>query len=528
MDEPDHAKIAHAIGTDLRERYANALREPFPTHLTGLLAYLAVVEAIGPEHAGEQQSRSESANPARSTEAAYEQAIEMAAQCMLTVARTDEVATAAQAWMLQALRLRGGLADGEQVDRTVLRNVFEDAVSMAVAKALDQALPQILGHSGEVARVEGTVADGLRQNLQRIAEQFPGVHWRAEVERLIEVAKDSRWGHRASTCIRYGIQPKDIADRLYLDSGRDNPINLATEDKSGFSVETSTVDALLDALITRQIDVLVIDPFVSSHSIHENDNAHLNAVVKELGRIAEQANCAVELVHHVRKGARGQSEHSVDDGRGAGALLAAARSARVLNTMSEREAEEYDVKQHERRLFFRVENGKANLARPSGLAVWHRHESISIGNGDDVGVVTRWNPTSIFENVTPQHLEDVKKLLDEGDYRESAQADDWAGNVVAKVLGLNLTAAAKKRAKALLRHWTSKGVLAIVEKQDKHRNMRRFIKPAAPWKSKCSTMGKSTKKRSQAAICCTAAPHPLGWCRVPQRGSGDILVLAQV
>jgi hypothetical protein len=176
MDEPDHAKIAHAIGTDLRERYANALREPFPTHLTGLLAYLAVVEAIGPEHAGEQQSRSESANPARSTEAAYEQAIEMAAQCMLTVARTDEVATAAQAWMLQALRLRGGLADGEQVDRTVLRNVFEDAVSMAEAKTLDQALPQILGHSGEVARVEGTVADGLRQNLQRIAEQFPGVH----------------------------------------------------------------------------------------------------------------------------------------------------------------------------------------------------------------------------------------------------------------------------------------------------------------------------------------------------------------
>jgi RecA-family ATPase len=81
---------------------------------------------------------------------------------------------------------------------------------------------------------------------------------REEVERRI-----------IATCIHYGIEPGKIADRLYLNSGRDVSINLATENTSGFRLETSTIDALSDALATRRIDVLVIDPFVSSHSIHE-------------------------------------------------------------------------------------------------------------------------------------------------------------------------------------------------------------------------------------------------------------------
>jgi hypothetical protein len=34
---------------------------------------------------------------------------------MVTVARVDQFATAGQAWILEALRLRGGLADGQRV-----------------------------------------------------------------------------------------------------------------------------------------------------------------------------------------------------------------------------------------------------------------------------------------------------------------------------------------------------------------------------------------------------------------------------
>ena len=109
------------------------------------------------------------------TEGAYDHAIEMAARCMVTAARADQFATAAQVWMLEALRLRGGLADGEWVDRTVLRDVLEDAVSMAVAKSMDEPSPTISEHSGEAVHVE-VYADDLRQNLQRIAERFRVTH----------------------------------------------------------------------------------------------------------------------------------------------------------------------------------------------------------------------------------------------------------------------------------------------------------------------------------------------------------------
>ena len=84
-------------------------------------------------------------------------------------------------------------------------------------------------------------------------------------------------------------------------------------------------------------------------------------MAKTWAKIAEETNTSIELVHHVRKGAPGV-ETTVEDGRGAVALLAAARSARVLNVMTESEAEKAGVER--RRSHFRVDNGKANLAPP--------------------------------------------------------------------------------------------------------------------------------------------------------------------
>jgi hypothetical protein len=43
----------------------------------------------------------------------------------------------------------------------------------------------------------------------------------------------------------------------------------------------------------------------------------------------------------------------------------------------------------DRRLYFRVDRGKANMAPPTA-ARWHKFESIELPNGDSVGVVTAW------------------------------------------------------------------------------------------------------------------------------------------
>jgi RecA-family ATPase len=84
--------------------------------------------------------------------------------------------------------------------------------------------------------------------------------------------------------------------------------------------------------VERKIDVLTIDPFVSSHEVSENDNRAIDAVVKAWGRLADECNCSINLVHHVRKG--NGTEANADSARGAKALVDAARSVIVFNRMT--------------------------------------------------------------------------------------------------------------------------------------------------------------------------------------------------
>ena len=100
----------------------------------------------------------------------------------------------------------------------------------------------------------------------------------------------------------YGLTAEDIGNRLFVDSGRDQPLVIATDDPGRRHVIVRpVVDRLVAEIIDKQIDVLIIDPFVSCHEVPENDNTTQDMVVKEWGRVAELGNCAVHLVDHTRK-----------------------------------------------------------------------------------------------------------------------------------------------------------------------------------------------------------------------------------
>jgi hypothetical protein len=168
-----------------------------------------------------------------------------------------------------------------------------------------------------------------------------------ELQRRIEAA-----------ILHYQIAPKEIAGRLFVDTGRQMKICIAEQTKSGTVIQRPVVSAIKAALRENNIGLLSIDPFVASHRVTENDNNAIELVVAEWTEVADETGCAIDLVHHSRK--TGGAEVTVEDGRGAVALLAKARSARVLNTMSEDEAAKAGVEN--RRVHFRVSNGKANLA----------------------------------------------------------------------------------------------------------------------------------------------------------------------
>ena len=146
------------------------------------------------------------------------------------------------------------------------------------------------------------------------------------------------------------------------------------------------MNALADEINARAIDVLVVDPFVSSHQVGENDNGAIDAVAKEWARLADRCNCAIELVHHTRK--TNSEEATTESGRGATALMGAARSGRVLNKMSDEMKDEAGVRD-DPATYFAVTRDKANLA-PVGNREWRRMASVHLANGDCVGVVEAW------------------------------------------------------------------------------------------------------------------------------------------
>jgi hypothetical protein len=269
----------------------------------------------------------------------------------------------------------------------------------------------------------------------------------------------------------FKIEPQDVDGRLYVDSGRDQRCVIAVETEYGARIAKPVYEQIKAQLLERQIDVLTIDPFVSSHEVSENDNRAIDAVVKAWGRLADECNCSINLVHHVRKG--NGAETNADSARGAKALVDAARSVNVFNRMSPDEASLAGIAEDQRGFYFRVQNDKANLAPPD-KAAWYRMNNVSLDNGDQVGVACPWKWPELFEGISTRHLIAVQKAVEGGEWRADTRSSEWVGFAVATALDLDAETS-RKRISKLLKEWVANDALVIVEKPDSNRMMRKFV-----------------------------------------------------
>jgi hypothetical protein len=190
-----------------------------------------------------------------------------------------------------------------------------------------------------------------------------------------------------------------LKGNLFIESGRDVPIKLATRlDRSGVAkVAVPVVEGLIAEITAKKIDVVMIDPFVSSHALGENDNNDLDKLVKDgWGRVCKEGHCCVNLIHHSRKVVAG-AQIGAADARGASSTVDAARDVRVFNPMTKEEAQEMRISIEDRWRFFKVTSDKSNMTARAGSTPWRYMASIKLGNatddlpGDDVGVVTAWD-----------------------------------------------------------------------------------------------------------------------------------------
>lgn len=292
----------------------------------------------------------------------------------------------------------------------------------------------------------------------------------------------------------FNVTAEQIGGRLFTDSGREQEFVIARTEGRDMKIVEPFVKGMVDEIKRREIDVVIIDPFVSTHEVQENDNSAMQRVAAAWVRVASEANCGVELVHHV---AKNQGEVTADSARGGGAFKDKTRSMRVFNAMTPTEAEKAGVV--DPRAYFRVDFGKVNMVA-SGHSQWRRFVSVPLGNGkplfgtpqpgDEIGVVEPWRwPSadvmaeraaearmSIVSDVPDETLAGLKVRLDASDYKADPKGKPWAGDVIMELTGVT----DRKAAKTMLDAWVELGELAVVEQYDQSaRKPRNFVKPAS-------------------------------------------------
>lgn len=266
----------------------------------------------------------------------------------------------------------------------------------------------------------------------------------------------------------HGVAPAAIAGRLFLHSGRARRLVMADFAADGSGIVHPDREAVVDAALQAGIGLIVVDPFVKSHRLDENSNAHMDAAATAWGEVAQRTAAAVLLVHHVRKG----TVTDVEATRGAKSLTDAARSAALLSPMSAEEASALSVPERERWRHVRLDDAKSNMAPRADNARWFRLETVALANGtelypngDSVAAIAAWKPPSPFRDLTTA---DCNRALDaigaghEGHaftpHRAGRGGARWAGTVLVRQFDMEPDEAAR-----ILAIWLRSGLLEETE-----------------------------------------------------------------
>lgn len=280
--------------------------------------------------------------------------------------------------------------------------------------------------------------------------------------------------------IKHNIDREECGDRLFLDSGIVQPLCTATETRDGFTIDEPTFEHLGATIHQWRIRAVVVDPFISSHTVSEASNEAIDAIVKRWKRLAQETGCAVVLVHHTKK--LGGREATAEDGRGAVALRDASRVVLALNPMTEADGKKLGVFDPTvRGSIVRVDMGKANRA-PAERASWFKIEGQCLGNAtpsrpaDNVGVAVEWKRPDLLHGFTSDHLCALQERLGVSAMRENVQATDWVGKAIAEIAGLDLeNEEHKARIKAVLAAWIDDGSLAIDHRDNGKGSVSPFV-----------------------------------------------------
>jgi hypothetical protein len=256
-----------------------------------------------------------------------------------------------------------------------------------------------------------------------------------------------------------------------------------------------TLEGWLRQTIKRlEAELVILDPFIKTHGVGENDNTGIDSVCVLLAQLAVELEIAVDFLHHLRKGP--PDPGNADTGRGASAAKDAARLVYTLSGMTEEEAEQFNIKDEKlRRSLIRQDSAKLNIAPPTVDTVWFRLVGVPLNNGtpdyplgDVVQTVERWVPPDFWEKITTAVANRILDKIDQGPkpgrrYSSATQAKDRAAWPV--VAG-ECPELSERQAKKVIAEWLKTGALVVREHtdaKDRHKKPGLFvgIRPSASW-----------------------------------------------
>ena len=267
----------------------------------------------------------------------------------------------------------------------------------------------------------------------------------------------------------YGLKKDDVYGRLFIDGEDDIKIVMAAEGRDGLVTNDALAAYFQEKIISENITTVIVDPFVSVSQVNENSNTSIQVVVAMFRAIARNANCSVTLVHHTRKG--NGEDANVDSIRGAGSLIGAARTARIINKISVEDAMQLGFPEDQCSGMFRVDDAKQNLAAATDKSLYRRIIGVQIANGEWIGVCISMKKPDHFDSITTKDAMRVQRVVgkqaESDPYRENVQSKQWVGVAIAQELGLDIDEqAVKTRVKAIVRTWVKTDVLRIDKVQD--------------------------------------------------------------
>jgi hypothetical protein len=292
----------------------------------------------------------------------------------------------------------------------------------------------------------------------------------------------------AAICVHYNIDPRELDGWLFITSGLEMPIKIAGGN-GDVRLNKEVADAVITGIRSNGIDVLIMDPLITLHSLAEAENHKMDPVIRKFASIANEMNCSIELAHHTRKKVTGQEEYTTADARGASAIIDAVRSARTINGLNTNDVKLLDITDELEVLsYFRLDKGKVNMIR-KGSASYFKFVSVELPNGhdggpgDDVGTVELVIPPDAAIELTESDIAFLVAETANGDCAEKPQAENWFGFVIAKHFNLDPDSGLERvKIEGVIRDLRQRKLIKVERRKAKHsksgdRHARNFYVP---------------------------------------------------